>query len=312
MTVAISLISLGAAAQVTKASSEDLMDAAFDMKKASLAADKLAADGFKYCRWSLAELDTSDLDVAVSRFLLNHGSQVPENLSASKMWRVSLLTRDLVNQLAMGSSMCNLRIRFSDEARRVGRAASSSLLKLMVARSKFNDLAYQQTKRQESIRGPEDKERSGEGSGKVATKEILVAALEMKAAGEIEGMLAAKSQTTSGCLHSDPTEPIDWSDLTKLIDYMNHISNSPSTIPPANMWGVALEAEVAELSIFRTLDLCTPYAAEKKKARNVATESSAAYHRLRVAITVFEALALRQTEWEEQVVTQKQELVQEQ
>ena len=87
--LAISIISLQCAAQVSKVSSENIMDVVFDMKKASEAVDKLASDMSKYCRWGIASLDTSDLDVAISRFLLNHGSQVPETVLASKMWRVS-------------------------------------------------------------------------------------------------------------------------------------------------------------------------------------------------------------------------------
>jgi hypothetical protein len=128
--IAVSIASLQCAAQVSKVTSEDLMDAAFDMKKASEAADKLASDGSKYCRWGIASLDTSDLEVAISRFLLNHGSHVSENVSASKMWRVSFVAGDIINHLAMGASECDLKLRYSDDARSVALAASSALLKL--------------------------------------------------------------------------------------------------------------------------------------------------------------------------------------
>jgi hypothetical protein len=76
-------------AQVSKVNSEDIMDAAFDMKKASERADKLASDMSKYCKWDAASFDTSDLDVAISRFLLDHGSHVPETVLASKLRETS-------------------------------------------------------------------------------------------------------------------------------------------------------------------------------------------------------------------------------
>jgi hypothetical protein len=204
-TIAVSIASLQCTAQVSKVSSEDIMDAAFDMKRASDAADKLAADGSKYCRWSIASLDTSDLEVAISRLLLNHGANVPENVSASKMWRVSFVGADITNQLAMRTSECDLNLRYSDEARSVSLAASSALFKLMLARGKFNNFAYQQTIWQEQNsqeRGNTDSDER-QGTGKVTTDVILVAASEMREAAEAVGKLTTESQATSGCVHVD-------------------------------------------------------------------------------------------------------------
>src|SRR5271170_4549876 len=106
-TVTLALFSLGfgATAQdvahVREVSADEIMDAALDMRRAAEQADKLGADGAKYCNWSVASLDASDLDAAISRFLLNHGSRVPETIPASKVWRVSFVAGDMVHQLAM-------------------------------------------------------------------------------------------------------------------------------------------------------------------------------------------------------------------
>ena len=105
-------------------------------------------------------------------------------------------------------------------------------------------------------------------------------------------------------------EPSDLTELAKLIDYMARVPHT-SYIPAANMWSVLTEANLAELEVTITLGQCEYYAAEKKQARNLATEALHAYHRLRAAIAKFDALSLQQTEYEEQMA-QKQPVVQEQ
>src|ERR1022692_4310827 len=97
-----STICIPCVAQATRINADDLMDSAFDMKKSAERADKLASDGSKYCGWGIASIDASDLSDAISRFLLSHGSSVPETVLASKMWRVSFVAKDLTNQLEMG------------------------------------------------------------------------------------------------------------------------------------------------------------------------------------------------------------------
>jgi hypothetical protein len=115
----ISMASILCLAQVSMISSDEVMDAAFDMKKASEAADKLRPDGSKYCKWGAPSLDTSDLEVAITRFLLDRGSRVPETVAASKMWHVSSVAGDIIHQLAMGSAQCDLRFRFSENNKRL-------------------------------------------------------------------------------------------------------------------------------------------------------------------------------------------------
>lgn len=310
--IAVSIVSLQCAAQARKVSSEDLMDTVFDMKKASAAADKLASDGSKYCNWGISLVDTSDLDVAISRSLLNHGSQVPENISASKMWPVGAVAYDIIHKFQMYALRCEERSRYSAEARSVAEAAQALLLKLMMATDKFNRLAYRQTIWQEQnnqqSRNSEQSDR--QGAGKVATEDILTAAREMRDTAEAASRLRTTAQTAAkGCAHGDSLDkPPDLADLNKLIDYMTRVSHSTSTVPAANMWGVVPEALAAQLNIFYTAAECSWYAAEKKNARNLAKESLQVYDRLNSAIATFYALAWSQTAWEEQTAAQQQVL----
>ena len=291
-------------AQVSKVSSENIMDAAFDMKKASEAVDKLASDMSKYCKWGIASLDTSDLNVAISSFLLNHGSQVPETVLASNMWRVSFVAGDVIHHLAASSSQCDLGRRYSDDAR-MSDAASSVLMRLFWARSKFNKLAYQQTRWQEQESGNVEQNESNLNSHatKVDPDEVLGAAREMKEAVEVSGKVAAEAETTAVCLHSDSKVALDLTNLDKLVD----MARTPhSYIRAANMWDVTvMEASAAQLDLIGALTACSLHAVEKKKAMNVVSESLRAYTRLASATAAFALLALQQTEWEEQT-TKKQ------
>jgi hypothetical protein len=308
--LAISIISLQCGAQVSKVSSEDIMGAAFGMKKGSEAVDKLASDMSKYCKWDSASLDTSDLDVAISRFLLNHGAQVPETVLASKMWRVSFVAGDIIHHLAAGSSQCDLGRRYRDDAR-MSDAASSVLMRLFLARSKFNELAYQQTRWQEQESGNVEQNEPNQNSHatNVDPDKVLGAAREMKEAAEVSGEVASEAETTAVCLHSNSKVTLDLTNLNKLVD----MARTPhSYIRAANMWGVTvMEAAGAQLELINALTACSLHAVEKKKAMNVVSESLRAYTRLASATGAFAVLALQQTEWEEQT-PQKQPAIQEQ
>jgi hypothetical protein len=308
--LAISIISLQCAAQVSKVSSEDIMSNAASMKKASEAVDKLASDMSKYCKWDTPSIDTSDLDVAISRFLLNHGSQVPETVLASKMWLVSFVAGDIIHHLAASSSQCDLGRRYRNDAR-MSEAASSVLMRLFLARSKFNELAYQQTRWQEQESGNVEQNESSLNSHatKVDPDEILSAAREMKEAAEASVKVAAEAETTAVCFHSDSKVALDLTNLDKLVDMAR---THPSYIRAANMWGVTvMEASAAQLDLINALTVCSVYAVEKNKAMNEVSESLRAYTRLASATAAFAVLALQQTEWEEQAA-QKQRAIQEQ
>jgi hypothetical protein len=65
---------------LAEADSEEIMYVVFELKQAAERADELAPDGAKYCHWSKARVDASDLKVAISRHLLNRDIRVPEHI----------------------------------------------------------------------------------------------------------------------------------------------------------------------------------------------------------------------------------------
>jgi hypothetical protein len=308
------------ASQAQKIPSEAIMDATLDMRRAAEQADKLAPLGAKYCGWGIASEDASDLDIAISRYLLNHSSTIPENIAASKMWRVSGVVGDLSNHLALGLAECGLAIRYSDDARTVADSAWSILEKMMLARSKFDGLAYQQTQWQEENSFPRtgkiDRREFYKGYSAGATKaesnKVLSATKELKESANAAANITAKAANTKGCLQtkslrSSPSLPY----LSKLLDYMEHAPRLPDYIPAANIWGANEEVITAQFDILLTVEMCSPYAREKKRAQNVSSEALDAYHRVTAAIFAFDALALQQTEWEEDN-SKDQESIQEQ
>ena len=185
LTSTILALSTRCHAQVTKLNTDDLMDIVFDMKKAASTADKFAADGSKYCHWGLVSLDASDLDLVVSRFLLNRGSVVPADISASKMWHVDFIAGDLINQLEMGLQECNVGVRINSGARDVAVASKPVLLKFIDARQRFDRLAYEQTAWQERKRAmPGDGDENLRVPA-VDASDILGASLEVREVVEI-------------------------------------------------------------------------------------------------------------------------------
>ena len=311
--IVLLMISVPCVAEVHKVSSDDIMDAALDMKRAAELADKLAPDGARYCRWGISSLDASDLEVAISRFLLNHGTRVPDYVPASNMWHVSSVVDNMVHQLAMGMTQCDLDLRFSGNARSVAVSSSSILNKMTTAREKFDLLAYQQTQWQEESNSRSQSEaynHSFSDTGQVMSSKVLSAARGLEQAVEVAAKVTNVVAKTKGCRHTDvgPPEVVY---LTKLLDYLEHAPHLPGYVPASNMWGVRYEALTAQLVILTTLESCTYYASEKKQARNEATEALQAYHELTATIATFDSLALQQTEWEEQNA-QRQAAIQEQ
>jgi hypothetical protein len=310
-------ISVQCLAQVTKLNADDLMDIVFDMKKAAATADKLASDGSKYCHWGVAPLDATDLDTAVSRFLLRHGSQVPDDISASKMWHVSFVADDLINQLEMRLQECNLGMRLNRGIYDVAVAGKPVLSKLQDAKFKFAGQAYLQTIWQESnhakllFHGKPDSADGGLGAPAVDAKEILSASLEIREAWESVRKAVATAAITKDCLPFDPPDKlIEGVELDKLIDRLSRVSHSESYIPAADMWFVAITAERPKIAVQNALASCGYYALWKKKAKKVTDAALDSDQRLKAALSKFDALALRQTEWEEQVF-QDQAIIQE-
>lgn len=300
------------AAQATKVNTDEAMDGVFEIRKAAEAADKLAPEGARYCKWGRVSSDTSTLDAAISRFLLNHESRVPEEFRASKMWRVGFVAEDLANQLEMGLQLCNARLRSSDGARSLAAAAKPVLLKLLDATQKFEVIAYQQTVWQSrNNEKPENIQRAFGGT-RVDTGEITTALREVGEAWDVARKVIADADAAKECYHdSSPTEPMELKELAKLLDYTTRAPRSANYTPAANVWLVAIEADTTELEISTTLESCTYFSGEKKKAERLASEALGAYHRLKAAITKVDLLALQQTEWEE-LMTQNQIVTHEQ
>jgi hypothetical protein len=304
-------------AQVNKVNPEDLMDTVLDMKKAAATADKLSPDGSKYCHWGIAALDASELDSAISRFLLSHGSVVPDDISASKMWRVSFVADDLINQLEFRSQECNLGMRLNRGTYDIAVASKVVLSKLRDAKHKFAGQAYLQTVWQEwnhaKLVSPNKPDPTADmGTPAVDTTQILDASLEVREAWETANKVATEADATKECLPFGPPEKrIEPVELDKLIDRVSRVSHSGSYVLASDMWLVAIAADNQKLTTQFTLEACGYYALWKKKAKKVADAAVDSDHRLKAAVTKFNALALKQTEWEEQVF-QKQAITQEQ
>jgi hypothetical protein len=289
-------------AQVARVDVDDLMDVVFDMKKAAITADKLSSDGVKYCGWGVAPLDASDLDLVISRSLLNHGSIVPEEISASKMWRVSFVAEGLINQLEMGLQECALGVRLRDGARSVDVAARPVLVRFFDARFRFDRQAYQQTAWQETKHSKPSETDEGTGAPGVDANSILGVLREVREAWKAANDAVVEADSTKECAHGDsPTTPDEPVELDKLIDRLSRVSHSGNYIPAADMWLVAITTETQKLAVTVAIESCAYYAIGKKKAERAATESFHSYQRLRAALAKFDALALKQTEWEEQV-----------
>ena len=318
LVVAVLGVSVLSSSQVKGVRSEDVMEAALDMKRTVEQADKLEVLGAQYCRWGVSSVNASDLEIAISRYLLNRRSTVPVKIAASQMWHGSLVAGDEYHQLAVGILQCDVNLRYSDGARSVAVSGASILFKMGLARGKFDELAYQQTRWQAesaslhtgNTDGQDElgSEKSRRGSMTKLT-DVLTTAREIKEAAEGAAKITADAANTRGCLR--PIEPPTFTYLSKLIDYMEHAPHPPSYIPAANMWGANGEALAAQLGIFSTLEACLPSAGDKKKVRTVSENALRAYHRLTKAIVAFDLLALQQTEWEENTL-QKQDPTREQ
>jgi hypothetical protein len=304
-------------AQATKVNADDLMDTVLDMKKAAATADKLARDGSKYCHWGIAPLDATDLETAVSRFLLNRGSQVvPDDISASKMWHVSFVADDLINQLEIRLQECNLGMRLNRGIYDVAVAVKPVLSELQNAKYRFARQAFQQTEWQEwKYIKPLFPNRSygandGLGAPGAEASEILSASQGVRDAWENAGKVVIEADTTKECLRFGPSDKrIEPVELDKLIERVSRVSRSGSYIPAADMWLVAITAETPKVAVQNALAACGYYALWKKKAKKVADAASDSDQRLKAAVAKFDALALKQTEWEEQVF-QKQAIIQ--
>jgi len=197
------------------------------------------------------------------------------------------------------------RVRYSTDAASVRDAAFDILMRFILARITFDQLAYQQTRWQEQG-NPQVPENSiqpegGTPSGRVDSETVLSATREAKEAAEAASKVSAEATGTTRCVDA-PSKPPDLSYTTKLVDYLERTARMRTNIPAANIWGVNVEARNSQLDILGTMQVCAAagYVGLNKKARTIASEALQAYHRLTTAIVKIDALTLQQTEWEEQ------------
>ena len=300
-----------AAQQIQKIDSENIMDAAMDMKRAVVLADNLNPDGAKYCNWGLNMFDVSGLDKGISGYLLNHGSKIPDNIAASKMWRVGYIVVGLVNQLMMGTMQCRLRSPVSSDARIIYSSASSVLQRLLQAQDKFERLAYQQTGWEEQ-RSSQDKSevynKALPDTGQVAPAKFLRAIRDVQEAAEAAAKVTSEAQKTKGCSLDSGAKAPELDFLSRLVSDLGGLertSRLPGYVPAGHMWEANFDATAAQLDIAITSEVCTPYPGQNRGASNMSSEALQAYHRLRAANATLYSQAIQQTEWEEQNIEKR-------
>jgi hypothetical protein len=313
LSVSITLLSrVLCLAQDSRVDTDELMDIVFDLKKAAATADKVAADGHKYCHWGIPLLDVSDVDSAVSRFLLNHGSRVPDDILASNLWRFSGVAEDLVNQFEAGWQDCNRGAVLSRNISDVADSGRAVLSKLEDTKFEFDGQAYLQTTRQEwkylrplfdRFPGADDRL----GAPGADAHEVLGAARELREAWDGASKAVIEAAATKDCQRYDGSgQTEEPRDLDKLIGRLSSTSGSRSYVPASDIWFVvAITTPEQTLNVQHALTSCNYYAIWRKKAKKVADRASDAEHRLKVAAAKLEALAFKQTEWEEQLFQQK-------
>ena len=291
-------------AQTVEVDADKIMDAAFDLETAAKRADKLTADGMKYCNWSKPRMDASDLDDAISRHLLKHGPRVPDHIPASQMWSVSFVAVDLMRLLDLGGTGCALHARYSSEAHSLFGEYQSAAGRFRDLTFKFKYLAAQQTLWQEGTNmGSLRRRQQGDlETYRVRLRSILAVAHEVNEAADAAEKVTRESERVSGCMPADPV--VDSKALVALIDGIEHEPNDYLLLA-SNMSAANLDGDMAEMDVMTAAQGCSIYAGEKKKARNMAEQTLAAHRRLVKAVVDFEPLVFQQTEWEESILEEQ-------
>jgi hypothetical protein len=291
-------------AQVSDVSPEDVLKAAFDVRKASDVADKTDADAIEYCGSTHRALVTSsDVEESISEYLLKSGQHVGETVLASNVWTVRNRASGVLHFVILNALECDSQAGSKRGSREVGARAMDAAANLAKARETLGHLALQLTKRQEGespmldpvVRGPVKR---------VSSETLLKASAEMEAAAQAAD--SADLDAASG--RCDPSKGTLAADLQKDIsDYLSAPgSHAPAYIPASNIWFVTRHVLAGEFHAATGAAICTLYAKRKRKALDLATRSYEAYKRLQDARERFEGLALQQTRWEEQQAIREQ------
>jgi hypothetical protein len=137
-------IRLCVAAQNKHVSSEEIMQAAFDLKVATQDADGLNEDAIRYCKSTKSAYTTKDLEESISENLAQGNSRLPGTISASHIWRVAKVAGLIQFMLATDLMACN--VDFDDpRARKVAQRGLGIYSAFENAKSAFQTLALQQT-----------------------------------------------------------------------------------------------------------------------------------------------------------------------
>jgi hypothetical protein len=160
---------------------EDVVRAAFEVMKAAQVADGIDAEAVERCDAThRAKVASSDVEEAISRYLLRPGQYVPAAVPASNVWLVRKPSSAALHALILNWLLCEGRVdlRARDTARRAARAATA----LASARESLALLALRMTQSEEL--GGFDPSAARGPIQQVSGEEILATALEMKAAAE--------------------------------------------------------------------------------------------------------------------------------
>ena len=295
------------------ATSDDIARAALEMKKAAEAADRLEPNGEQVCNWAAPVATSSDMEQAIARYLVAPSSSIPENIRASRLWRVSLVASDITNRLRVRVSECATILRYEGNTRSTYVKASEALAALESAQEKFDNLAFEKTLQQEEVTA--SNQRAAEAGGQPpriiggVASDALTAAEETKRAAEFAGNVTDQAAANGGCTKFTVGAKRSGSlpNLSALIDGLTHKSQPPSHALGVEMWLATRDAKAEQIRVFMAMEACAVDVGEKKGSRNLAAKSLEAYSRLTKATAALQLLALRETELEEQAVVTAEE-----
>lgn len=299
-------LNVGCVAQASEASSETIMDAAFDLQKAAKLADSLTAGGAKYCHGGRPRIDFSDLDEAISRHLLNHASHVPEHINVADMWRVSFVAADLLRQLELLGDSCLASRVSSREAESLYRDCLSYEDRFRDALNSFQQIAASETlsREQRNLSSIVAAEKAKNERVRGDLQSILLALREMEESAKTAGELSSQGFRKKSDCFDDQLPSFDIQSLSSLA---SQIGSQPNQhfLSAGEMIAVQLDSQSFEMIVTLAERLCVQRAAEKKKASKAAIELDKAHMHLVRSIVTFEPLFVRQAEWEESVVQEE-------
>lgn len=279
--------------------SVDIVDAAMRIRGIAQQAQKLTPNGIKYCRWSDGDVKIVDLDNAVSEFLLKANRIVPERIDPSKIWRVSFVATEMENELSVGVLKCALVEHHDKDAHHQFDETTAIHDQLLRARLKFADLAVNATLSFEEHNWPRLRDAAIDDARVRSLRESTIeAARDLSATLRDVEQLDHKAASANGCLTSD--QPAGKLDANQFEDLFRASQSPEKYVPATAVWTAFTQLEDARLRLFVNLLACSRGSTEKKKVRDLESETLAKYADVRRLSGRLATLGLAQTEWEEQ------------